>query len=151
MGPSPDAQCDPTLVLEAEEFFEELADYVLGDGDMVQLQLPCGRAFRLTPQQHAVLHYQEAFKRASTVLEQEYICKALAHSLGAQRTEVGTTLALRCALLQLSAGDDQLLPGAAKASVARWRSRIHKARLDMGEERRVLWGARTQCQAYRLF
>ena len=155
MGPPPDAPCDPALVLQDEEYIG-LLDYVVGKANMVQLQLACGRAFRLTPKQHAVLHFTEAFRRARTELEQEYVCKALARALGAERTEVGTTNAIRCVLLQLlnaceSATALQMVPGARRSTFDRWRTCIHKARLDMREDEWILISDRERAQAYRLF
>ena len=155
MGPPPDALCDPALVLQDEEYIG-LLDYVVGKANMVQLQLACGRAFRLTPKQHAVLHFTEAFRRARTELEQEYVCKALARALGAERTEVGTTNAIRCVLLQLlnaceSATALQMVPGARRSTFDRWRTCIHKARLDMREDEWILSSDRKRAQAYRLF
>ena len=155
MGPPPDALCDPALVLQDKEYIG-LLDYVVGEANMVQLQLSCGRAFRLTPKQHAIMHFQEAFRRARTELEQEYVCKALAHALGAERTEVGSTNAIRCVLLQLlhaceSATALEMVPGARRSTFVRWRTCFHKARLGMREDACYKRSDRNRAQAYRLF
>ena len=155
MGPPPDALSDPALVLQAEEFIG-LLDYVVGQANTVQLQLQCGRAFRLTQKQHAVLHFTEAFRRAQSELEKEYVCKALARALGAERTEVGTTNAIRCVLLQLlhaceSATALEMVPGARRSTFVRWRTCFHKARLGMREDACYKRSDRNRAQAYRLF
>ena len=154
MGPPPDAPDDPALRLEAHEY-TDLLDYIVGKANMVQVQLRGGRVLRQTPLQHAVLRYQDAFRSARTVPEQDTLCRALAQALGARRAEAGTTLALRAVLMQLNHGwsDDEALrmvPCAARATFHKWRTRVHKARLNMDEGARILRSDRRLCQAYRL-
>ena len=155
MGPPPDALLDPALVLQNEECID-LLEYVVGKADMVQRELQSGLAFRLTRQQDAVLHYTEAFRSASTVLEQHYICKGLAQALGAERTEIGSTNAIRCVLWQLvsncrTATALQMVPGAKRSTFLRWRALIHRARLNKDEDYWILRKDRKMGQAYRVF
>ena len=144
---------DPALVLQGEEYIG-LLDYVVGKPNTVQLELESGHAFRLTPEQHAVLRFTDAFKRAQSDLKQEYICNALARALGAKRTEVGTTNAVRGVLLQLVHGCENetalAVSGARRSTFDRWRTAIHKARLGLRADEWMRRKDRDRAQAYRL-